>query len=161
MIENKGPVYIRLDKGPFPFFGGKKISFSKGFRILNPLQEINLITNRFMIRNVLKTAKSLKDIGVRCGVIDLFRVKPFPEDFYYEVIRKSKKVISIEESCKTGGLGSALSEVIAQNKNNCQLQIIGAPDKQFIEYGDREWFHKKYNLDENGIIDNIINQLEN
>ena len=160
-IENKGPVYIRLDKGPFPFFGGKKISFSKGFRILNPLQEINLITNGFMIRNVLKTAKSLKDIGIRCGVIDLFRVKPFPEDFYSEVILKSKKVISIEESCKTGGLGSALSEVIAQNKNNCQLQTIGAPDKQFIEYGDREWFHKKYKLDENGIIDNIINQLEN
>ena len=56
------------------------------------------------------------------------------------------KLISIEESCKTGGLGTALSEVIAQNDVNCSFKVIGAPDIQFIEYGEREWFHEKYGL---------------
>ena len=67
----------------------------------------------------------------------------------------TKKIITIEESCMTGGLGTALSEIIAQNPINCQLQVIAAPDKQFIEYGDREWFHKKYNLNVEGIFNNI------
>lgn len=158
-IQNNGPIYIRLDKGPFPYWDKSEISFSKGYRILKPLQEINLITNGFMTRNVLKVANRLINEGVKYGVIDLFRIKPFSEDLYSEVICNSKKIITIEESCKTGGLGSALSEIIAQNKKNCELQVIAAPDKQFIEYGDRDWFHKKYNLDEEGIFEKIKNSI--
>ena len=70
-------------------------------------------------------------------------------------MRQSEKIVSIEESCKTGGLGTALSELIAQNTKHCCLQVIGAPDKQFIEYGDRQWFHQKYQLDEIGIMASI------
>ena len=154
-IDNKGPIYIRLDKGPFPEWKESEISFEKGFRILQPLQEINLISNGYMISKTLKVANKLNVNGIKCGVIDLFRIKPFPEDLYNDVICNSKKIITIEESCKTGGLGTTLSEVIAQNNKDCELHVIGAPDKQFIEYGEREWFHAKYLLDEKGIMSSI------
>ncbi len=159
LIMNKGPLYLRLDKGPFPDWSDYKIDFNKGYRIINPLEEINLISNGFMAKESIEVAKKLKLKGINCGVIDLFRVKPLPDKLYEEIICRSKKIITIEESCKTGGLGTALSEVIAQNKNNCDLQVIAAPDKQFIEYGEREWFHSKYNLNDKGIVSLIINNL--
>jgi len=158
-IEIKSPVYIRLDKGLFPEWKNHKISFSKGFRILKPLQKINIITNGYMTRKVLNLVEKLNSNEITYGVIDLFCIKPFPADFYKDIICKSKIIISVEESCVTGGLGSALSEVIAQNEKECKLLVIGAPDKQFIEYGSREWFHKKYNLDEDGILNVITNRL--
>lgn len=158
-FENNGPLYIRLDKGPFPEWKEYNIDFSKGYRILKTLEQINLISNGFMARTTLEVAKRLTSNGINCGVIDLFRVKPLPDKLYEEIICKSKKIITIEESCKTGGLGTCLSEIIAQSENNCQLQVIGTPDRQFIEYGDRGWFHKKYGLDEIGIFNTIINNI--
>jgi len=158
-FENNGPLYIRLDKGPFPEWKEYNIDFSKGYRILKTLEQINLISNGFMARTTLEVAKRLTSNGINCGVIDLFRVKPLPDKLYEEIICKSRKIITIEESCKTGGLGTCLSEIIAQSENNCQLQVIGTPDRQFIEYGDRGWFHKKYGLDEIGIFNTIINNI--
>jgi transketolase len=158
-IDNEGPIYIRLDKGPVPEWKESEISFEKGFRILKPLNQINLISNGFMTRTTLDVAKRLTSNGIDCGVIDLFRVKPPPDKLYEEIICKSKKIITIEESCKTGGLGTCLSELVAQTENSCQLQVIGTPDRQFIEYGHRGWFHKKYGLDEMGIFDAIINNI--
>ena len=159
-IENKGPTYIRLDKGPFPYWNQHKIEFSKGFRILKPLKKVNIVTNGFMTRSILEVSRSLEKEGIKCGVVDLFRIKPFPFLFNKEVLALSGTLISIEEGCKTGGLATALSELIAQeNKKYCRLHVIAAPDKQFIEYGEREWFHKKYKLDKNGIMDRIITFL--
>jgi len=159
VFKNNGPLYIRLDKGPFPNWENFNANFTKGFRILKPLKDLNLITNGYLTRTVLDVANILIDKGIECGVVDLFIIKPLPDKLYKEVICSSKKIVSIEESCKTGGLGTALSELIAQNKKNCQLKVIGAPDKQFIEYGEREWFHQKYLLDEKGIVRLIHNFL--
>ena len=88
-IENSGPLYIRLDKGPFPEWLEHKVDFSKGFRILRPLKKLNLITNGYMTRTALKVADSFKAIDINCGVVDLFRVKPFPGEFFDAVTYKN------------------------------------------------------------------------
>lgn len=154
-IESRRPCYIRLDKGPFPDWPDNKTDFSKGYRVLRPLTDVNFVSNGFILREALSAADTLKGSGVNVGVIDLFRFKPFPESFLSEVLEPSQKVISIEESCKTGGLGTALSEMIAQNDVNCSLKVIGAPDIQFIEYGERGWFHEKYGLSGRPLLDQI------
>ncbi len=155
-IDSKSPCYIRLDKGPFPDWSQTESDFSKGYRILEPMSDINLVTNGFMAREVIQVADKLRASGHEFGVIDLFRFKPFPESFFQEIITKSKKIISIEESCKTGGLGTALSEIIAQNDTACKLGVIASPDKQFIEYGEREWFHQRYNISGSGLLNQIL-----
>jgi len=145
-VQSRGPCYIRLDKGPFPDWPETETDFRKGYRVLRPLTDVNIVSNGFIMREAISAADVLKAQGVNVGVVDLFRFKPFPECFLDDILSLSKKVISIEESCKTGGLGTALSEVIAQNNVQCSLKVIAAPDSQFIEYGDRAWFHEKYGL---------------
>ena len=157
VIETNSPCYIRLDKGLFPDWSHTEPDFKKGFRVIRPLSDINLISNGFMVRGVIDAAEHLNERGINVGVIDIFRFKPFPSDEVIDVIKSSKKIISIEESCKIGGLGTALSEVIAQNDINCSFKVIGAPDKQFIEYGEREWFHEKYGLSGDLLVEEIFN----
>lgn len=158
-IETNSPCYIRLDKGLFPNWSHIEPDFKKGYRIIRPLSDINLISNGFILRGVIDAAERLNERGVIVGIIDIFRFKPFPVDAITDILASSKKIVSIEESCKTGGLGTALSEVIAQNDVNCFFKVIGAPDKQFIEYGEREWFHEKYALSGDSLVEEIFNFL--
>lgn len=155
-IQTKSPCYIRLDKGLFPDWSDIEADFSKGYRILRPLSKINLICNGYMTKGVLAAADELKKLNYDFGVIDLFRFKPFPETFFQDIVLSSSRLVTIEESCKTGGLGTAISELIAQNDTSCKLRIIASPDKQFIEYGDRDWFHEVYNLSGSGLRDQIL-----
>ena len=161
VIETRNPCYIRLDKGSFPNWSHIKSDFKKGYRVIQKLTDINLITNGFMVRDVIDVAKSLSSKGINVGIIDVFRFKPFPSDELIKIIGASNKIVSIEESCKTGGLGTAISEVIAQNDIRCSFKVIGAPDKQFIEYGEREWFHEKYELSGFPLFENIFKFLMN
>ena len=108
-----------------------------------------------MTKTVLRVADELANLGCEVGVVDLFIVKPTPKKLYDDIVERSLHIISIEESCKTGGLGSILSELIAQNETDTKLTVIGVPDKQFIEYGERSWFHKKYGIDHDGLLRRI------
>ena len=63
-----------------------------------------------MVRDVIDVAKSLSSKGINVGIIDVFRFKPFPSDELIKIIGASNKIVSIEESCKTGGLGTAISK---------------------------------------------------
>ncbi len=150
-LGEKGPCYVRLDKGRFPNWSSQKVDFNKGYRILRPLQKNNIITNGFMSERVCCVADRLESIGQKYGVIDLFLVKPVTDAFINDVLIGSDLVISVEESCVIGGLGSLLADLICAEKIPCNLHKIGAPDRQFIEYGTREWFHEKYKIDEIGI----------
>ena len=93
------------------------------------------------------------------SLFNFFRFKPFPLDEIIKVNAAFKKIVSIEESCKTGGLGNVISEVIAQNDINCSFKVAGAPDKQFIEYDERKWFHEKYVLSGSPLVENLFNFL--
>ena len=78
------------------------------------------------------------------------------ETFYKTVLKNSNIIITVEEGSVVGGLGTTISEIITRTRaSTCKFRIIGAPDKQLIEYGDRNWFHKKYGLDINGIKSSV------
>jgi len=154
-VFNNGPLYIRLDKGPFADWSNKKDNFKTGFRVLKKLESINIIVNGYLVQNVIEVAKQLENIGVNIGVVDIFKIKPISEIFYKTVLKKSNIIITVEEGSVVGGLGTTISEMITRTARTCKLKIIGAPDKQLIEYGDRNWFHKKYGLDINGIKSSV------
>ena len=45
-----------------------------------------------------------------------------------------------------------IADEMAMAGTSARLVKIGSPDRQFIEYGTREWFHAKYGLDLAGIV---------
>lgn len=153
--RSKTPTYIRLDKGKFPSMDLTEKDLERGYRILRPLLATNLVATGFMTAKVLEVADTLKARGCAVGVVDLFRVKPLSPEFGDEVLKCSKQIVSIEENSIVGGLGSILSEAIVDSRSGCLLARVAAPDKQFIQYGDREWFHKVYGLDAASICQKV------
>ena len=56
-----------------------------------------------------KIIKIFNNIIYKFSVIDLFRIKPFPIKLL-QILDDYKEIITIEENCLTGGIGSILLE---------------------------------------------------
>ena len=162
LTQKPRPSYIRLDKGPFPTFKEPKFEFSEGSRSLaDPSgQEIVIVSNGYMMRVAQELRELLLGSGIDSGLIDLFVVHPINLSAIDSVTKSAKLVVSVEESCTRGGLGTALLEAREEIEGIWDLLIVGSPNQQFIEYGSRDWFHEKYGLTSGNIFKEVVRKLK-
>ena len=153
--ESPGPVYIRLDKGKFPRLSEPGADFSKGFRVVKPLEEVNIISTGIMTSHALLASETLEERGISVGVADLYRIKPLDEAFRLEVLDHSKEIVTIEENSIVSGIGSIVAETLMDHRHRAGLTRIAVPDRQFLSYGSREWFHQANHLDVSSLVDQI------
>ena len=81
-------------------------------------------------------------------------IKPLDTETILKAANETEIIVTVEEHFITGGLGSAVSEVMAEQRINSKLLRIGLPDK-FIEHGSQQIIRHKYGLDDKGIIKTI------
>lgn len=151
--KRNSPAYIRLDKGIFPTFYQAK-DCSIGFKTIQPLNKINIISTGVMTHQAIKAAALLCEEGIKVGMVDVLQVKPVPKKIL-EILKESTYIVSYEENSIISGLGSILSDLISENQLNTKLIKIAIPDKQYLKYGTREWFHKLTGIDKNKLISTI------
>jgi transketolase len=156
--ENAGPTYIRLDKGKYPDMTGGNNDFSQGFRVLKPLTDVNIVSSGFMTMRALSVAEALEGRGISIGIVDLYRLKPVTAEFAAVVLGQSKRVVTIEESSIVGGVGTILAELLAESGLAVRLTRLAVPDKQFLQYGSREWLQRNNGLDETTLIE-VISEI--
>ena len=110
-----------------------------------PLEEINVGTGRRLregedvavlsigsIGNV--AAEAIQESGVNAAHYDMRFLKPLDEGLLEEVGRKFKRIITIEDGVRTGGLGSAVLEWMSDHHFTPQITRLGLPD-EFVEHG--------------------------
>lgn len=73
-------------------------------------QDVTILTYSRMRHHVLQAAKTLTDQGYDPEIIDLISLKPLDFDAIGASIRKTHRVIVVEECMRTGGVGA---EIIA------------------------------------------------
>ncbi len=153
--SSREPVYIRLDKGEFPELGSTEDDFSDGFRVLKPLQPVNIVSTGFMTLQALSVAEELGKRSIDVGVVDLYRLKPVGGTFIQKVLKCSQEIVTIEENSMIGGIGSIVAEMVADEQVNVNIRRLAVQDKQFIGYGSREWFHDRNHLDVNSLAERL------
>lgn len=154
--KNNMPTYIRLDKGAFPQIYNSSDDFKKGFKIVKPLREINILSTGYMTQQAIKAYAELLDRELKIGLIDIFSLKPLNEQKLKEIVSASRKVIVLEENSVIGGLGSSISELIGKYRIKTNAIYLAIKDKQFMEYGSREFFLKENNLDLSSITKMVL-----
>lgn len=147
-----GPVYIRLDKGTFPDLGPAGHDPATGFRIVRPIRDVTLVATGFMTPRAVSVAATLEGRGLLVGVVDLYRVKPVSDAFVADVLARAREVVTIEENAAAGGIGTMVAEMVVDRRLEARVTRLATQDRQFIEYGSREWFHAVNGLDEASII---------
>jgi 1-deoxy-D-xylulose-5-phosphate synthase len=86
---------------------------------------------------------------------DMRFLKPIDENILEEVGRKFKRVITVENGARQGGLGSAVLEWMNDRDYAPKVIRLGLPDR-FVEHGTVEELQKIAGIDEESIIKAIL-----
>ena len=80
--------------------------------LVRPGKDVTILTYSRMRHHVMAAVKTLEKEGFDPEVIDLISLKPLDFDTIGESIRKTHRVIIVEECMKTGGIGAELTASI-------------------------------------------------
>ncbi len=113
-----------------------------------------------MVYRCLHAAEKLSKKGIEVTVVNARFAKPLDKELILELVRNYKLIMTVEDHALMGGFGSAVLELVADEREDVNKIIrVGIPDC-FIEHGPRNLVLKTINLDENGIADKFIATLE-
>ena len=93
--------------------------------------------------------------GVSVAHYDMRFVKPIDTGILREVGEKFKYVVTLEDGCVTGGLGSAVIEYMTANGYTPKVEVIGIPDK-FVEHGTPEELYRICGMDKDSVLRAIL-----
>ena len=103
----------------------------------------------------IEAAKGAAEAGVSVAVYDLVFAKPLDTELIIEVGKRFKRVITVEDGVIRGGVGEAVTKVLADNGLYPQITTLGIADK-FIEQGTPNELYSLCGYDKNGILGIIL-----
>ena len=155
-FNDRGPSYIRLTGIPgsqnlyeknYKYKFGKNITITKG-------KDILIISYGSVMGQVKQAIKTLRKLNINAELINTTSLKPI-DNSIVGLLKRYKKIITIEEHTSVGGLNSIISEKISQNRIKTELSSISLPDK-FGPTGNYDYLLKYHGLNAESIKKRII-----
>jgi transketolase len=159
-FNNFGPSYIRLTGIPNSLHVYDKdynYEFKK-FITLKKGNDLLIISTGSMVTQALMASRILEKKNINCELINIHTLKPIDEKII-NLLKKFKRIITIEEHSIIGGLGSIVAEKIAKNSIKCDLLTIGLPDS-FGPTGTYDYLINYHGLNGPKIAKKIIKFLK-
>lgn len=161
-VSYNGPMYIRLGKNLGNIHNKISINnfeIGKGI-ILKDGKDISILATGNMLFYGKKVVDYLEQKGISAGLISIHTIKPLDFSLVKKLINTKKAIFTLEEHSITGGLGSALSEIIAESNKKVLFKRYALPDKYIKVIGSQEYILRRNNLSAEQISRDIINCLK-
>ncbi len=157
-INHTGPIYFRLAKRGESTISdiSKKIKLGKANYIQkkeNSNIAILFTSNASDI--ALEISKDLENNNIDIDLISMHTIKPFDYMTLKNIINTKKYVFTIEEHSIIGGLGSVVSEYIAESSQNPVFKRFALPDEYSHYVGSQMFIREKFNFTAEQIIQKI------
>lgn len=124
--EYDGPVYLRLGtnkepeiyKEDYVFEIGKGVAVKEG-------KDVALVGTGSILKDILDVAEMLQEDGIQARVINIHTIKPIDREIILQAAEEIGRIVTIEDHNITGGLGSAVAEVIAESGRGVVFKRMG------------------------------------
>lgn len=158
--EMEGPVYIRLgtNREKEIYHSEYNYVLGKGIEIKNG-DDITIVSTGSIVSDAIEVANNLEKRNINARVINIHTIKPFDKDIILKAADETKIIFTIEEHSIIGGLGSAISEILAENGCNSKLIRFGFEDNFAIGYGKHEEVKKMNGLGIDNITERVLEYL--
>lgn len=158
-VKKYGPVYMRFTRDAFPviYNENEKIEIGKGNLIKNGT-DVAIISNGDVLYMAIEASEILEKQGKSVTLIDMHTIKPLDKELVIKTIDTCGIIITVEDHNIINGLGSAVSEVIAEYGKG-KLKRMGMQD-QFGESGPYEDILSKNGVSANKIAKVALNMLD-
>ncbi len=143
--SHKGPVYIRTTRPDTPVFTiendfeiGKAYVYREG-------KDLTICACGIQVYDSLVVAEELAKENIDIEVINVSSIKPLDEETILASVKKTGKLITIEDHQIAGGMGSAITEMLSE-KYPILIKRIGIKNR-FGYSGTYEDVYSKVGLD--------------
>ena len=157
--ETTGPFYLRFarlatpvinDPETYEFHLGRGIVMREG-------TDVTIVACGLMVSAALEAAERLAARGISAEVLNIHTIKPLDEDLIVASVAKTGRVVTAEEHSVIGGLGSAVTDVLAE-ACPAPCRRVGVDDN-FGESGPALDLLHIYGIDADGIekaVDDVM-----
>ena len=116
MAKDPRPGYLRLARDNSPVVTTEKTPFEIGRAyVYSPGKDITIVSTGVMTPVALEAAEKLFSDGIDVEVIHCPTVKPLDATTILTSVKRTRKVITIEEAQVNGGLGGAVAELLSEH----------------------------------------------
>jgi transketolase len=151
---DEGPVYVRLARAKFPVVLDDEYCFTFGkAQILRAGTDVSIFACGVMVSAALEAHDTLANEGISSEVVNVSTLKPLDKETLLTSVVKTRFAVTAEEHQITGGLGSAVCELVAEECPN-RVVRLGVHDR-FGESGDGAALLAHYGLDAAGLINAV------
>lgn len=145
LAKDKRPAYLRLAREATPIITTEKTPFEVGRAyVYAPGGDLTIISTGTMTYQALDAAHRLFVQGIDAEVVHVPTIKPLDAVTILRSVKKTGKVITVEEGQINGGLGGAVAELLAEELPTKMIRI-GMRD-QFGESGKPAELLEKFGM---------------
>jgi len=152
-LHHNGPAAIRFPRAltDKPVTAPLEMLTPGKGKLLKEGEDLLLLAAGSMVRPVLEAAALLQMEGISCAVINPLFIKPLDKKLICHWARRCGNVLTVEEHLIGGGFGSAVLELLMEEKiTNIKVRCLGLPHPK-TGYDRRDCLLEKFGLTAEGI----------
>lgn len=154
-VEMSHPVYIRLCRNPSPVLFGHSVPFEFGrIRVVEEGGDVTIAACGVAVAEAMKAAEILRSQGVSAEILNVSTIKPIDRATLIASVKKTRRILTVEEHSVIGGLGSAVTEVLSK-EYPVVSDFLGVEDT-FTETGAYDELLEKYGISANAIVEKAV-----
>ena len=160
-LPDKGPFVIRYPRGRgsvvdwrCPF---EEIPVGKGRQLCDG-SDVAVVTIGPIGVQAAEAIDELGALTAKVAHYDLRFLKPLDEEMLHEIGQRFKKIVTIEDGVRKGGMGTAVMEWMSDHGYHPAVHRLGIPD-HFVEHGTVEELRRIVGIDKESIKNAISQQL--
>jgi pyruvate dehydrogenase E1 component beta subunit len=89
-------------------------------------KDVSIVTFSVMVGKALEAAKQLAEEGIEAEIIDLRTIRPLDVETIITSVKKTNRIVTVEEGWPTCGIGSEISSVVTEEA----FDFLDAPVKR-------------------------------
>ncbi|NLZ62891.1 MAG: alpha-ketoacid dehydrogenase subunit beta [Lentisphaerae bacterium] len=118
-IRDDNPVVVIENKRLYPQQGevpeGEYLLPLDKAEVLSPGTDMSILTYSAMTPLCLAVKEAVRELGWDPEIVDLVSLQPLDRESIFKSVRKTGRVLIVEEACLTGGIGAEVSALIAEH----------------------------------------------
>jgi len=155
-----GPVYYRLGKNDTITVSGLNGRFDLGrLQIISEGHDALVIAMGTITNEVMAADKQLREQGIACKIAVLASINPVPIDDLICLLGDFSTVLTIEDHYVVGGIGSLVSEIVADHGLACKVLRLGVRMNPNSITGSADYLLRINGLSCSGIVDAVKKSL--
>ena len=159
-VELPGPLYLRLGRNPTPPLDAAAPPFRLGAaqRLRDGDDLVIVACGPHPVLAATQASDTLAAMGVGAAVLNLHTLKPLDTGALAAAAAGGRPVVTVEEHWRSGGLGSAVAETLAELAPT-RVARVGMPDSFVDEVGGQEHLLDHYEINDVTVVANALRLL--